>query len=473
MLGALRRFSKTKYSGILIAMVIVPFVLWGMGSVFSGGNTNIVARVNNENISTQDFIDYMNNSGLDTRVVKDNIDNNIFEESLSKLISETLLKMEIDKLNVSITDNSLILKIKENNIFLDENNQFSRIKYEKFLLENNISATDFEKKLKDRELQKKLFFYINGGIKSPKFLVNKFFIEETKKIEIDFINLKHKYKSDFNTIEIDKYINKNKENLVRDYIDFSYVKINPQNLTESDEFNDMFFQKIDEIENLIIGMSDFKTIVNKYSLEATQKTNFLALDDSDILEKEIYRNRNNKKIQLLDKNDFYLLYEIKTINKVLPKLKDEDFKKQIEESLFIKNKYDFNKKIFSKIQKGIFNDTDFKKLSDKDNQIKTMLIKSIRDDNTFDMDSIKLLYSLPVNSFLLISDVNEDVYLAKIKNINFENIQSNQEDYGNYLNKSNIKIITSLYESYDGLLNNKYNIKIYNTTMDRVKNYFR
>ena len=47
---------------------------------------------------------------------------------------------------------------------------FQRINYEKFLLENNISAPIFERRLKDRELQKKLFDFIGAGTISPKFL---------------------------------------------------------------------------------------------------------------------------------------------------------------------------------------------------------------------------------------------------------------------------------------------------------------
>ena len=54
MLNKLRNFSNTKLAGVLIAIIIVPFVFWGMGSVFSGGNTNNIVKINNETISTQD-----------------------------------------------------------------------------------------------------------------------------------------------------------------------------------------------------------------------------------------------------------------------------------------------------------------------------------------------------------------------------------------------------------------------------------
>ena len=50
MLGKLRGFTNSKLAGVLVAIIIVPFVFWGMGSVFSGGNTNNIAKINNNSI---------------------------------------------------------------------------------------------------------------------------------------------------------------------------------------------------------------------------------------------------------------------------------------------------------------------------------------------------------------------------------------------------------------------------------------
>ena len=70
MLGKLRNFSKSKLAGVLVVIIIIPFVFWGMGSVFSGGNKNNLAIINGENISSQDFIDYVNNSNIDIRWIE-------------------------------------------------------------------------------------------------------------------------------------------------------------------------------------------------------------------------------------------------------------------------------------------------------------------------------------------------------------------------------------------------------------------
>ena len=72
MLNKLRIFSKGKFATILVAIIIVPFVFWGMGSVFRGGNINSVAKINSFNISTKDFVDHINKSNLNSEIIKEN-----------------------------------------------------------------------------------------------------------------------------------------------------------------------------------------------------------------------------------------------------------------------------------------------------------------------------------------------------------------------------------------------------------------
>ena len=50
MLHNIRKFSKTFLAKIVLVIMIIPFVLWGMGGVFNSGNTNNVAKINNKSI---------------------------------------------------------------------------------------------------------------------------------------------------------------------------------------------------------------------------------------------------------------------------------------------------------------------------------------------------------------------------------------------------------------------------------------
>ena len=473
MLNKLRNFSKGKLATVLVAIIIIPFVFWGMGSVFSGGQTNSVAKINNFNISTKDFVDHINKSKLNTDIIKENINNNILEEFLTELVSNSLIDIEIKDLNIMISDKNLAERIRKNKSFHDEKNKFSRLKYEKFLLENNIPATEFEIRLRKSELKKELFTYISGGIKSPYFIANKTFKDNAKKIDLSYINLNHVYKKkdEFSNIEIDTFIKDNEEKLKIELIDFSYTKITPLNLVQETEFSENFFSNIDEIENQVLNGTKIKEIATNFSLKISEVNNFDDRNNNDLIFKQIYVKRNQDKIQIIDKNDFYLLYEINSIQKVLPERNDVKFIESVKNSLFEKNKYEYNKNLLLKIQNQNFDNFDFIRLVDNKDLIKETKINSLNDNNLFTSDSIKLLYSLSKNNFLLIGDKDKNIYLAKIEKI-LSNDLSDKNDLSDYTIKANIQIKNDLYSSYDYLINDKYKITINQNTLERIKNYF-
>ena len=74
MIGSFRNFAKTKFAGILVFIMIIPFVFWGMGSMFSSGNTNNVVKINEKNISTEEFIDYLNSSGIPEKTIREKLE---------------------------------------------------------------------------------------------------------------------------------------------------------------------------------------------------------------------------------------------------------------------------------------------------------------------------------------------------------------------------------------------------------------
>ena len=323
MLNSIRKFAKTKLAYVFVFIIAVPFVLWGMGDVFSG-NKNNLAKINNENISTQDYIDYLNQTNIEKDSLSKNINNNIFEELLGELISEKLLDLEIKSFKIFVSEKILAERIKNNKNFLDENNNFSRIKYEKFLLSNNLSAPGFEKKLKKNELQKDLFKYISGGIKTPFFLTNKTYKNETRNIDIKYINLEKIYKSkDKYTIkEIESYISENENELKMDFLNFSYAKITPKNLIDSDEYNNEFFAKIDDIEDKISQNFGFNEIINQYKLTKKSKKNFIPINKKKSIENQIYNLRKDNSMMLIDQSEYFLLFEIEKIDSKLPEINE-------------------------------------------------------------------------------------------------------------------------------------------------------
>jgi len=471
MISSFRNFAKTKFAGLLVFIMIIPFVFWGMGSMFSSGNTNNIAKVNKTNISTQEFIDYLNSSGVPQETIKNNLDNNIIEELLSGLISTTLLELEVKDFNIIISENTLLKKIKKNKNFLDENGIFQRLKYEKFLLENNQSAPAFELRLRGRELQKNLFDYIGAGTVSPKFLVNKLYEEENKKLEIDFINLNkfYKQKKSFTNQDLINFIDENKDQLKIEYLDFNYAVINPKNLIGIDEFNQTFFDKIDQIDIDISNDVDFEKIVQEFNLKPIKIKNFKFSDKKNEIEKKIFQLKDNR-FDIFENEDNYILYKIENINQKQPDLSDIQTKDEVLTLVYQKNKFDYNRKLLEKIRNNNFNNDDFLKLGQ--GILESTRLNSIKDNKKFEINSVEILYSLPINSFTLINDEKNNIYLAKIKEFQNEK-KVNNDKLIEYTKKQNSNKKNTLLKSYDLLLNEKYNVVMNQKTIERVKNFFQ
>ena len=472
MIGSLRNFAKTKFAGLLVILMIIPFVFWGMGSMFSSGNTNNIVKINNTNITTEEFIDHINKSNIPDKTIKENLDKNIIEDLLSTLISTTLLDLEVKDFNITISENTLLKKIKTNKNFQNQNGIFERIKYEKFLLENNESAVGFELKLRGRELQKNLFDYIGAGTITPKFLAKKLYEEENKKLEVDLIDLRrfYKKKETFSNNEIENFINENKDQLDIEYADFTYAIINPQNLIGSDEFNQTFFDKIDEIEVKISNNLTIGTILKDYQIEPLKISNFRNSENKKDIEKKIFESRNID-FDIVEFENNFILYKIDNIDKRSPDLKDAELKNELIELLYQKNKFDYNRKLLQKISNQEFENNEFLKMGE--DKIENIVLNSVNDNEKFDTNAIEILYSLPVNSFTLINDEKNNIYLAKIINITYENLNLNDEKLNKYLLLENSDNKKNILQTYDLLLNKKYNVALNQKTIERVKNFFQ
>jgi len=139
--------------------------------------------------------------------------------------------------------------------------------------------------------------------------------------------------------------------------------------------------------------------------------------------------------------------------------------------LFQKEKFEFNKKIINKINKKDFIQASFDALAK--NNINRIKINSIKDTKKFEANSIKILYSLPINSFTLVADKQKNVFLAKIVNYEDKNISQNSNEFNLISNEASALNRNSILQSYDYLLNNKYNVVVNEKTLKRVKNYFK
>ena len=98
MLGSIRKFSSSIFAKVFLFIVAIPFVFWGMGDVFRGGNQNTIVKIADEKISTKEFVEYLENFSNPNEEL--NVD--LLENKLSSFIGEKLLEKE----NVAVVQGS-------------------------------------------------------------------------------------------------------------------------------------------------------------------------------------------------------------------------------------------------------------------------------------------------------------------------------------------------------------------------------
>ena len=482
MLRSLRTFTSSIYAKILMGIIIIPFIFWGMGSSFVGGNKNIIVVIEKEKYSVDEFGKFVEKFAVATNK---EIDTSQIEELLSMFISEKLMEGEIEHFKIVLSDDSLAKLIRHQKDF-KRDNKFSRIEYEKFLLKNNITAINFEKNLSIAETKKQLLDFIGGGIFPSKFLVNTEYDKINQKRKIELINLNDVFKKKINITnnQIKSYFENNRNKYIEIYKSVKLVELNPKKLTGSDEFSTLFFEKIDEIDNITMQGKSLDYIIQKYNLE---KANVFTFDKSgkeinskkiDDLPKNLIENilnlEDDQSTSLIENIEKYFIAQIIKMENIQKEFEDETVQNDILLNLEKKARRKFIAGIISKINNNNFNKYDFDSLSKEENiPIDKISLINQNDDKIIKKELISQIYAFPEKKVIVINDIglteNFLVYINEIENVA---IDENSKEYDKYLNLAKLKITSELYNTYDKYIKKRYEIDINYQALDTVKNYF-
>ena len=453
-----------------------------MGPLFTGGSQNTIVTIGKEKFSTDEFTNFIRYKTTNSSSVDENSIENLF----STFIGEKIMELEINYFNFKLSDNSLSSIIKNEKAFL-KGNKFSRTAYEKFLLESNTNAASFEYNLSKQEKKNQLLNFIGGGIVPSHFVVNLAYDKINQQRDIEFINLNDIFKNKFNFSDnnIQSYYNQNKETFIDIYKTINSAKLDPRILSGGNEFNDLFFQKIDEIDDLIVEGKSLKYISKKYNLESStsftidsqgidikskNKINF-----PDKLISKIIIIDNEDPILLIENIEEYFIFELSKTEKVQKKINDKFVAKEILANLERQTKRKIISEIVAKINNNNFNKKQFNELSKDENAvIKKITLASKNDDKILKQELVKQIYAFSENRVIVVTDIDlSENFLIYIDKIDNKSIDIKSDDYNKYFNLSKIKMVSNLYKTYDTYLKNKYEININHKALDAVKNYFK
>ncbi len=484
MLGSIRKFSKSFVAKIFIAIIALPFVLWGMGDVFTSGKQNVLVEINDEKISSKEFIEYIQK----IKLTKDQIENigksKIIDDMLTNYISEKIITIEGEKKGIQLSDRAL-KKILLSNESFQKNKEFSRTKYEKFLLENGYSAPSYEKYIKSIEMKGQLLNYYSGGIKLPEFIVDDLYKKENQIKEIETLNLSEIYsKKIIEEKDIKEFYDENKNLFKERFISFKYLDLKPEILTKKKEFDEEYYEKLDQLENEVLDGKKFKSIVtgNEKNIKEIKLVNFRKTNENgtliknidESLFKKIFSIKEINSPQFINFENKYYIAEVNEEKNIILSLQDENLKKTIEAQLKIGFKVQENKKIIDKINDKKFDKLQMSKLSQENNlQINKIKINGISDNKKFKPNLLKEIYNHNAGEiFLLTDNILQDNFLVIIEKEQNPEINKKSEKYKRYVKRANAEYISKVYKSYDRYINANYKIDVNQKVFERLKNSF-
>ena len=283
MTTSIGKLSKSFFVKTLVGIIILPFVFWGMGDVFRGGNQNVIATIDSKKLSTQEFVNYLNRLNLNEEQIKNLPKTDLMEQILSEYIGKKVMALEIESLGITINDTALMNIIKNDKLFFKDN-KFSRTEYEKFLLKSGITAPAFEANIIEQESRRQLLSSLAGGVVVPEILIENTFKNENQIKTIKYINLeKYHVQKNPSKEKLKELYERNKKVFIKEFKSIQFAEITPQALIGNNTYNEAFFKKLDVIENKVLDGQSFS--------EATKENNLKIVVISKINSKTSYHSR--------------------------------------------------------------------------------------------------------------------------------------------------------------------------------------
>jgi peptidyl-prolyl cis-trans isomerase D len=484
MATSIGKLSKSFFIKLLVGIIILPFVFWGMGDVFRGGNQNVVATVESEKINTQEFLNYIRQINLNEEQVKNLPQTNLVEQMLSQYIGRKVMALEIEKIGIVVDDNALRNIIKNDKLFFKDD-KFSRIEYEKFLIKSGITAPQFEANIAEQEKRRQFLSSLAGGIVIPENLIKQEFKKENQTKTIQYIDLeKYHTKNKPSKDEIKKLYERNKNIFFVEFKSIQYAEIKPDLVTGNSGYDEAFFKQLDIIENQVLDGKSFDEASkdNNLKIVKIKKINAKKEDQnknklnniSDALFEKIYNIKSLKLPEVVNIEGKYYLAEINDIEKKNKLINDPEVQEALNAQLNFKDKIEKNTSIAKDIGLGAYDGDSFQKFADDNNlEIKDYKLSSLKQNDIFEEGLIKRIFLTNDNETNLITNSTlTKTFLILTKKTDYKKLNKSSNDYEKYEAKARLNLINKIYKSYDDSVNQKYKVELNQRTIDRVKNSF-
>jgi len=252
MLSSIKEKIKGWVAYVIIALIVVPFALFGVSEYFTGTSNVVVATVGSDDISKDAFLSKFEAQKRRLQEkLGDNytaeIDQSIKMQTINSIINRRLLKQLADKLGYAITQRELQVFIQTNDVFKVDG-KFSMDTYRQLLRLNGFSEVAYEALQTNELIQNQIKYnFLDSAFITPSAL-NRVQLLSNQEREFAYIELK-----------------------VEDYL--SQTKVDTESVKEFYETQKQTFVELQKVKVDFIELS-FKQVAKNIKVSEDELLNF-------------------------------------------------------------------------------------------------------------------------------------------------------------------------------------------------------
>jgi len=263
MLGKIRKFSDSTGAKFLLGGIIVIFMSFGLSGLRAPKDA-IISIDGKDSI----FISDLNKSKKHFSILAqgDITDAELTRVSLTKLVGEKLMALELERLGIIISDDVIIDHIKHDKMFQDKSGRFDKDLFKRVLHSNNFKESEYVSKLK-HSIGSSVFLDQLRVLDAPEQVAKQLYKYKHQKREIElFIVSSSELDSRISDEELNTYYEVNKVRFYQPELrQLEYIVITPNSFSSSNIIDDYKINQ--ELEELKISSNQEKKEVRKQLVE--------------------------------------------------------------------------------------------------------------------------------------------------------------------------------------------------------------
>ncbi|WP_036257366.1 peptidylprolyl isomerase [Methylocapsa aurea] len=257
---------------IVMGLIILSFVIWGIGDIFQGFGVNKLAQVGSVEITLDAYRNaYQTELQRLQRRARRNITNEearlfgLDRQVLSRLVSDAALDQQARALDLALSDQDISKAIVNDPAFKGRGGQFDRLRFDEILRDNGLSEKGFLREQRSGYLRNQITDALTYGVQLPKTMLEAIHRYQTETRSIDYLVLPPSAAGVIPAPppeDLQKYFEDRKQNYVTpEFRSLVVLSLTPAALAKPENVSDADAQKrYEEVKNERFGAPEKRTV---------------------------------------------------------------------------------------------------------------------------------------------------------------------------------------------------------------------